>query len=127
MHEGKHVPEQRESLWMLTVSPGLWVLHLLASYITAAIWCAKHAGPDMSLGFVRGAVGGYTVVALLGIAVTGWVGFRRQKGDDPTPHDGDTPRDRHQFLGFAVLLLSGLSFFATVYVALVIIFFDTCH
>ena len=31
---------------MLTIAPGIWSAHFLLSYATAAVWCAKMAGPD---------------------------------------------------------------------------------
>ena len=55
----------------------IWAAHFLLSYITAAIWCAKVAGPDGSLGVVRVAIAMYTVLALSGIGVIGWSAFRR--------------------------------------------------
>ncbi len=123
-----HLPEKRESLWMLTISPAIWSLHFLLSYVTAAIWCAKLAGRDGSLWEVRVAIAVYTVVALIGIGITGWIGLRRHSfGDAETPHDFDTPEDRHRFLGFATLLLSALSAVATLYVALAAVFIETCR
>lgn len=123
-----HLPEKRESLWMLTISPVIWSLHFLLSYATAAIWCEKMAGRDGSLWDVRVAIAVYTAVALIGIGITGWIGFRRHSyGDAETPHDFDSPEDRHRFLGFATLLLSALSAVATLYVALAAVFIETCR
>lgn len=120
-----HLPEERESLWRLTASPVIWAAHFLLSYITAAIWCAKIGG---SLESVRIAIAVYTVVALGGIVVAGWQGFRRHRfGTATVPHDFDTPEDRHRFLGFATLLLSALSAVATIYVALAAVFMATCR
>lgn len=123
-----HLPEKNESLWMLTISPALWAGHFLLSYVTAAVWCAKLAGRDGSLLEVRLAIAVYTALALLGIGITGWVGYRRgDLGRSTTPHDLDTPEDRHRFLGFATLLLSCLSAVATLYVALAAVFIETCR
>lgn len=120
--------EKNESLWILTVSPTLWAAHFLLSYLTAAVWCAKIVGRDGSLGTVRVAIAVYTALALLGIGITGWIGYRRHSyGDASTPHDYDTPEDRHRFLGFATLLLSALSAVATLYVALAALFIGTCR
>lgn len=120
-------PEQNESLWMLTVSPTIWAMHFLASYLTAAIWCAKFTGPDRSLATARAAIGIYTAIALVGIGATGWIAYRRHRfGNKPLPHDADTPEDRHRFLGFSTLLLSGLSAIATIFVALTIVFIGSC-
>lgn len=120
--------ERKESLWRLIVSPTIWAAHFLLSYVTAAIFCAKYASPDSALTPVRWAILAYTVVALIGIAVNGWDGFRRhRRGNGSLPHDDDTPADRHRFLGFATALLAALSAIATVYAALVIIFVRSCR
>lgn len=122
------LPEKNESLWLITVSPVIWSAHFLLSYITAAVWCAKVVGRDGSLWGARVAIAVYTVVALVGIGITGWIAFRRHTiGSATVPHDFDTPEDRHRFLGFATLLLSGLSAVGTLYVALAAVFFETCH
>lgn len=125
----------RSSLWWLTIAPTIWAAHLLLCYVTAAIWCAKFAAPAGSLDSVRTAIAWYTAVALAGIAVVGWEGFRRHRypsvadGTEATTHDldHDTQEDRHRFLGFATLLLAGLSAVAVVYAALAATFFDTCR
>lgn len=131
-----HRPLDRGSLWLLTLAPTIWAVHLLLSYITAAIWCAKAAAPSGALGDVRTAVTWYTAVALLGIAAVGVEGFRRHRyptpghrggGTETTTYDLDTPEDRHRFLGFATLLLAGLSAVAVAYAALAATFFETCR
>ncbi len=120
--------ETNQSLWMLTVSPTIWAAHFLACYITAAVWCAKYADPDRSLGNVRLAIAVYTVLSVIGIGITGVVGYRRYTyGHVAGPHDFDTPGDRHRFLGFATLLLSALSAIATLFVALTAVFIEKCH
>jgi hypothetical protein len=122
------VAEKNQSLWLLTVSPVIWAAHFLLSYITASVWCAKVADPDNSFWSVRVAIIVYTVVALAGIVVTGYVGYRRHSyGAASLPHDDDTPEDRHRFLGFSTLLLSALSAVAVLYAALVVVFFRSCH
>jgi hypothetical protein len=124
------------SLWLLTIAPTIWAAHLLLCYVTVAIWCAKAAGPGASLDGVRTAILWYTVVALAGIAVIGWEGLRRHSfpsaalgasGTEATTHDLDSPDDRHRFLGFATLLLSGLSTVAVLYAAFAATLFDTCR
>jgi hypothetical protein len=117
-----------DTLWTLTISPAIWAAHLMLCYITAAVWCARFAGPGGSLGGVRTAIAWYTAVALVGIAFTGWEGFRNHRhGTETVPHDFDSPEDRHRFLGFSTLLLSGLSAVATVYVAFAALFFENCR
>jgi hypothetical protein len=122
------LPEEHESLWLLTAGPVMWAAHFLACYGTAAIWCAKAAGPGGSLHGVRVAIMAYTVLALVGIGLIGWRGFQRHSFEGSTlPHDFDSPGDRHRFLGFATLLLSGLSAVAVLYAALVAVFVRSCH
>ena len=121
-------PERHESLWALIVSPIIWAVHFLATYLTAAIWCAKFAESDRSFDEVRLAVGIFTVIALVGISANGLSGYRHHTfGDEPLPHDDDTPEDRHRFLGFATLLLAGLSAVATLFVAAVAVFVRSCN
>jgi hypothetical protein len=124
----KETSEEKQSLWRLIASPTIWAIHFILSYITASIWCAKLAGPDKSLWEVRVAIVIYTVLALIGIGIVGWVGHRRHSyGRASLPHDADTPEDRHRFLGFATLLLSSLSAVAVIYAALVVVFIRSCH
>ena len=123
----KELPEQKESLWRLVVSPAIWSAHFLLCYITAAIWCAKH-GPESSLFSVRVAMAIYTAAAIAGIAWNARDGYRRHRyKGGKLPHDFDSPEDRHRFLGFATFLLALLSGVATLYAALVIAFFWNCH
>ena len=116
------------SLWMLTVSPTIWAVHFGVCYVTGAIWCAKVSNVLAPLGGVRTAVFVVTAAALTGIAITGWLGYRAHTiGHASVPHDDDTPEDRHRFMGYATLLLSGLSALAVIYAALVVVFVETCE
>jgi hypothetical protein len=124
------------SLWWLTIAPTIWAAHLLLCYITAAVWCAKFVGPGGALGGIRTAITWYTVAALIGIALIGWEGLRRHRypsaslwagGTEATTHDLDSAEDRHRFLGFATLLLAGLSAVGVFYAALAATYFDTCR
>lgn len=120
--------ERHESLWRLALSPSIWALHFLLSYVTAAIWCAKFVPADGSLQPVRWLIAGYTVAALIGIALNARSGLRRhRRGTESIPHDYDTAGDRHGFLGYATVLLSGLSAVAVLFAALVIVFFKDCR
>lgn len=122
------LPERPAYLVLLATAPAIWMLHFLLSYVTAAVWCARYAGPGGSLDGARLAIGAYTLVALVFIGLIGRGGRRRHRhGTETLPHDSDTPEDRHRFLGFATLLLAGLSALATVYVALAAAFIGTCH
>lgn len=126
--DGGPTSESRQTLWLLAASPTIWAGHFLACYITGAIWCAKVGGIAGGLGWVRWAVAGYSAVALAGIAVVGVIGWRRHEhGRATVPHDFDTREDRHRFLGFATVLLSGLSAVAVAYVAMVALFFTSCR
>jgi hypothetical protein len=120
--------ETRQSLWLLTAGPTIWAVHFVLSYATAAIWCAKVVGPGGSLATVRLAIGVYSALALIGIGIIGWIGYRRHRyREGPVPHDADTPEDRHRFLGFATFLLSALSGVAVLYAAANVIFFARCY
>jgi len=120
--------QSQDSLWMLTLAPAIWAAHLLLSYVTGAVWCAKFVDRAGTLGNVRIAVAWYTAIALAGILVVGWQGFRRHRhGTETTTHDLDTAEDRHRFLGFATLLLSGLSAVAVLYAAVAATYFETCR
>lgn len=122
------VEERHESFWMLVASPALWAVHFGLCYITAAIWCAKVTSALTPLGGVRTAVLVFTVLALAGISLTGWWGYRAHNyGNGSLPHDDDTPEDRHRFMGYATLLLSGLSGVAVIFAALVVLFVETCQ
>jgi hypothetical protein len=121
------LPEKVAYLVMLAAPPSIWMLHFLLSYVTAAVWCARFTGRDGSLAQIHNVIAVYTVIALAGIAATGWSGYRRHRhGAETTAHDSDTPEDRHRFLGFATLLLAGLSAVATIYVAMSAWFFESC-
>jgi hypothetical protein len=122
-----HFLEKKPSLLLLTASPLMWAAHFLLSYVTASIWCAKVMGPGGSLATVRTGIVLYTALALAGIAVIGWIGYRMHSlGHAALPHDDDTPEDRQRFLGFATLLLSALSAVAVIYAAVVIVFIERC-
>lgn len=126
-HSGAAPPGSEESLYWLALGPGIWALHFLACYLTAAIFCAKAPDPNASLEPVRWLIVGYSAVALAGIALTAWYGLKRHRtGTATVPHDYDTPQDRHRFLGFATLLLAVLSGISVLYVAVVAFFFRSC-
>jgi hypothetical protein len=122
------IAESRQPVWIVPASPVVWALHFMLCYVTAAIWCGRVAGPQDSLGAARLAIGVYTVIALTAIATIGWLGYRAHTlGGEEPPHDADSPHDRHRFIGFATLLLSGLSAVATIYSALAALIIRTCE
>ena len=121
--------EDRQSLWLLTFGPAIWGGHFVVTYATASIWCAKIT-TDGTLGALHEVVTALTVVALAGIGVVGYQGWRRHsygEEDATAPHDADTPEDRHRFLGLATLMLAALSAVATLYVGVSAFFFETCR
>lgn len=120
--------ERGIELLMVAGGPVIWSAHFLLSYATAAVWCARFAGPADSLDPVRIAIAVFTIVALAGIAVVaraGWVRHRLPGGS--IPHDDDTPEDRHRFLGYTSFVLAGLSAIATIYSALAAVFIGSCR
>jgi hypothetical protein len=124
----EELSERRESLWRLAASPAIWAAHFLVSYGTAAVWCAKYALPDEPLTPVQLIIAVLTAAALVPIAIIGWDGYQRHRlPGGRLPHDADTAADRHRFLGFATVLLSGLSAVAILYVSLAVVFIRTCR
>ena len=140
----------RLSLWLLTIAPMIWMSHLLLCYGTVAVWCGKFASSGGALNGVAAAIGWYTAIALVALVVIAWEGFQRHLyvatgaaagagrqrasstrfetgGTEATTHDLDAPEDRHRFLGFATLLLAGLSAIGVLYAALAATFFETCR
>ena len=118
---------RRGGLWRLVAGPVAWALLCLASYITAAVWCAR-ATPAASLGGARTALFAYTAIALGIIAWLGWRAWQRHRaGGQPPPHDDATVGDRHRFLGQATALLCALSFVAVVYTALGAVMIGSCR
>jgi hypothetical protein len=118
-----------ESLWAMIIAPTIWAVHFLACYILAAIFCAKAGAPSADLATVRWWIAGLTVVALAAIAACAIQAFRlgHFMEGKAAPHDADTIQDRRRFLAYATLMLSGLSFVATVFVALPAVFFASCR
>lgn len=120
--------EAHERMWIPVAAPAIWALHFMLCYVTAALWCGRMATAAGSFWNVRLAIAAYTAAAVMAISLLFWHGWRRHRfGEATVPHDGDTPEDRHRFMGLTTLLLSGLSLMATVYVALAAVFIDTCQ
>jgi hypothetical protein len=116
--------ETNQSLWRLVVPPAIWAAHFTASYATAAIWCVK-VGSQGAFWQVRAAIAVYSILALAGIAITGWMGYGECRSGEGAL-SSDTPESRYRFLGFATLLLSALSAVAIAFNALVLFFFRSC-
>lgn len=126
-HHSEKYHERHERIWFMFLPPFVWALHLLACYLTAAIWCAKYSGSAASFNTVRIAIGIYTLLAITVIGYSGWAGFRRHRHlAADLSHNDDTPLDRYLFLGKATFLLAALSTVATLFVAMVALFFGNC-
>jgi len=124
------LPERPLFLVVLATGPALFMAHFLIVYLLVSIWCSPRfaAREAASLTLVNVLIGVLTAAALLGIGLVGWSGYRRHGyGSDTAPHDEDTKEDRHRFLGFATMLLAGLSAIGTVYVAISAFYFSTCR
>lgn len=120
--------ERQERFWTMPASPVVWSLHFMACYITAATWCGRVASVAEPIPTLRLLIGLYTVVAIGVIGVVGVMGLRaHRRTASSLPNDEDTPEGRHGFVGFATLLLSGLSAVAVIYSAFVAIVFETCQ
>lgn len=118
-----------DSLKTLVVAPTLWALHFLVCYVAAAIYCAKTGAPGVGIGPVRELVWIVTAIALAGILANGIWAFWRGRiwHYGAGPHSADTIDDRRRFLSYATLLLAGLSFVGTVFVAMPALFIETCR
>jgi len=120
--------EGRDRLWLLVVSPVIWACHFLLCYVTAALWCGRLGGTGDAFAAVRAAIAAYTAVAVVAIAITGYAGHRRHTfGAAELPHDDDSPEDRYRFIGYATLLLSGISAIGVMYAALAAVLIETCQ
>lgn len=123
-------PESAESLWDLAAPPLIWALHFLLSYVTAAVVCAKLANGAFE--GARIAIGLYTLLALAGLGWLAQRGWRRHRAhrahaSASSAHARDTAEGRHRFLGFALLLLAGLSALAVLYAALAAVLIESCR
>jgi len=111
----------------VAVAPGVWAAHFLLSYATAAVWCAKQ-GSDAPLSMARVAIAAFTGVGLIALGGVGLRGLRSFRSRAGKPRmDIDTSMARHQFMGFTLLSLAGLSAVAIVYQALAAVFIGSCR
>lgn len=125
----ERVKNERGGLWTLILAPTVWAFHFLFCYIAAAIYCAKSSTIGVDLGPVQLWIAIATVLALALILFSGWQAFQQWGRTEKVrpPHDADTLEDRRSFFGFATLLLAGLSFVATLYVAMPALLIGTCR
>lgn len=115
-----------DSLFTPVASPLVWAAHFLLCYCTAAIWCAKVAARDGSLGAARIVIAGYTVVALTTVFMIGRRSYHRTVSER-APRDADSSEGRRRFLASAALLLSGLSAIAILNTALAAAIVGSCQ
>lgn len=116
-------------LWSVIISPSIWALHFLACYIAAAIYCEK-LGRDTPLDSVRMLVIVVTVLALGGIFWSGirlWRVHDRSLTNNDFEYEHNTPEERHRFLSHVALMLSVLSAIAVIYVAIPMLYLETCR
>lgn len=120
---------RKDSLWALIAGPTIWSVYFLAVYVAAAIICAKSDTAAGDVAVLRGAVAAFGTAALAAIGGAGIRAWRRWRsaGGGLPPHGDDTHQSRHQFMSLATLLLCGLSFVATIYVAMPAAFITTCR
>lgn len=122
------VPESKTSLTSVVVALLVWAAHFLLSYATAAIWCAKVAGPAGSFAGAQLVIGLYTALALAAVGLIGGRAWRDQHvGDSDVPDDCDTVTARQRFLAFSTLLAAGFSAIAIVYTALAAAVAGSCR
>lgn len=116
-------------LWRVIISPTVWALHFLVCYVAAAIYCEK-LGRDAPLDDIRLLVIAATVLALGGIfwSTLGiWRVHDRSLTDDDFEYEHNTPEERHRFLSHVALMLSILSAVAVVYVAIPMLYLESCR
>ena len=123
----RRVQWRPSSLWTLIIPPTVWALHFLLCYVYVAIRCAK-GGPLTPLDDVCIVIAATTLVALMIVAVSGWIAWTQMGVEgDPPPHDASTVEDQHRFLATAKLLLAGLSFVAIIYTAIPAFILTDCR
>lgn len=125
----RELPERTRYLVMLAAPPAIFITHFVTVYALASVWCSKFAAsPD---GGLRGALLPFAAITLAAIGGVAWIGWnahgRHRHGSEAAPHDMDTPGDRHRFMGFATLLLAGLSAVGIAFVVTAFLAFDTCR
>ncbi|WP_181706692.1 hypothetical protein [Chthonobacter rhizosphaerae] len=118
---------RNETLWPLIGPPAVWAIHFTASYVWAAIACAKTTHEDAIYLTARIGIGVMTVLALAAIAYASYHAWRVWGfGRYEPPHADDTEEDRRRFLGYATLLLAALSAVSVIFVALPAAFIPEC-
>ncbi|KQT65761.1 MULTISPECIES: hypothetical protein [unclassified Aureimonas] len=120
--------QTRDTLWTLILTPTVWALHFLLSYVFAAFQCAPNEAIFETIEASRLAIAGLTAIALVVIAYVGLRSFREWRVNEGSfPHAGDTAEERERFLEFSSVLLAGLSFIGVLFVALPALLFADCR
>jgi hypothetical protein len=103
-----------DRLWVPVISPIIWSTHFTISYIWAALACGRlaHAADTLSTVFVVGTA--IALVAIGGFFLRAFLQLEYRLPDQP--HDDDTAEDRTRFMAYTTLLLSGMSWIATLFV-----------
>jgi hypothetical protein len=129
-----YLSEKHDSLWWVAAAPGIWGVHFILCYAIAAVWCAKHGmrAPLSSARVAIGVLSGAALLALGVVALRGYRNYRRVGAPPGSPgtrprSDSDSSEARHQFVGFTLLSLAGLSAIAVVYEALAAVIIGSCH
>lgn len=118
----------RDNLWTLIGAPVIWAVHLLVSYIAAAVSCAKADSIFDPINTARLLIATATLIALALIAATGLRAWREWRSANPQiPHDRSTAAQRERLLEFVTLLLAALSFIGVAFVALPALVFTDCR
>ena len=129
LDRNRDLSEAGDSLWTVTWAPTLWALHFLGCYIPSAIVCAHFSRIDGIVEDLRAGIAILTGIALIGIALVGWRGWRRWDylHDKDYEHGGAADEDRHEFLGHATVLLAVISFVGVIYTSLPALILHTCQ
>jgi hypothetical protein len=121
---------QNVPFWLLGIPVVAWALHFLASYIVAAVYCAKTALLETAaLSPISTARWWIVAITLVTLAITGfaasrgYVGYRSTAAGDATDKSGRECR----FLASVLLLLCALSAVAMLFVGAVAFSFDDCR
>ncbi|EIE49310.1 hypothetical protein AL036_11645 [Salipiger aestuarii] len=113
------------SVWIMVAAPTLWALHFVASYVVAAVWCAR-IGP--SLTEPRWIIAGMAVVCVALIVWLATQAVRRYGGvfvifEEITE---SSERGRDKFIGHVSLLLCILSGVAIAFTVIPGFVFGSC-
>jgi hypothetical protein len=118
-----HAPDR---LWVPLISPIIWSSHFTISYIWAAMACGRFA--SKAAGTLDVALMVMTAAALAAIGVFFLRAFRQLNYQLPDrPNDDGTMEDRNRFMSYTTMLLSGMSWIATLFVGVAAIAMGGCQ